>query len=54
MAILTPKEQETFLNIITNKAAVDSWDTWVKDWKSQGGDKVTEEYNKLYEQYTKA
>lgn len=53
VAILGPKEQEIFLNIITNKLPVDAWDTWVADWKSQGGDQVTEEYNTLYEKYTK-
>jgi putative aldouronate transport system substrate-binding protein len=52
MAILGPKEQEVFLNIITNKASVDDWDVWVTDWFAQGGNQVTEEYNQLYQQYT--
>jgi putative aldouronate transport system substrate-binding protein len=54
MATLNPQEQETFLNIITNKAPVSAWDTWVADWKKNGGDAVTAEYNKLYEEDTKA
>jgi putative aldouronate transport system substrate-binding protein len=36
-------EDETFLKIIMGVAPVSSFDTFVKNWKAQGGDKITEE-----------
>lgn len=42
-ANLEKLETETFLKIIMGAAPLDSFDTFVEDWKKQGGDKVTEE-----------
>nr|WP_260504069.1 extracellular solute-binding protein [Paenibacillus illinoisensis] len=36
-------EDETFLKIIMGAAPLDTFDTFVNDWKKQGGDKITEE-----------
>lgn len=36
-------EDETFLKIIMGAAPLDTFDTFVSDWKKQGGDKITEE-----------
>jgi putative aldouronate transport system substrate-binding protein len=36
-------EDETFLKIVMGAAPLDDFDKFVKDWKSQGGDKITEE-----------
>lgn len=40
-------EDETFFKIIMGTAELDSFDTFVKEWKDQGGDKITEEVNGL-------
>ncbi|QJD86882.1 extracellular solute-binding protein [Cohnella herbarum] len=40
-------EDETFFKIIMGTAELDSFDTFVKEWKDQGGDKITEEVNAL-------
>ncbi|MBW7461327.1 hypothetical protein K0U00_45460, partial [Paenibacillus sepulcri] len=42
-ANLTKLEDETFLKIIIGGAPLDSFDTFVKQWKSQGGDKIIKE-----------
>ncbi|CAK4828148.1 unnamed protein product [Aphanomyces euteiches] len=36
-------EDETFLKIILGAAPIDDFDKFVKDWKSQGGDTITQE-----------
>jgi len=43
---LTKLEKETFLKIIMGSAPLDTFDQFVKDWKKQGGDDVTEEIAK--------
>ncbi|MGA2973942.1 MAG: extracellular solute-binding protein [Spirochaetia bacterium] len=42
-ATLKKLEDETFLKIIMGAAPVSTFDTFVKDWKAQGGDQVTAE-----------
>lgn len=36
-------EDETFLKIIVGNAPIETFDTFVDDWKAQGGDKITAE-----------
>ncbi|MCL5996759.1 MAG: extracellular solute-binding protein [Chloroflexi bacterium] len=38
-------EREAYIKIITGGAPVSDWEKFVADWKSQGGDKITEEIN---------
>jgi putative aldouronate transport system substrate-binding protein len=40
-------EDETVMKIILGQASVDSFDKFVKDWKSQGGDEITAEVAEL-------
>ncbi len=40
---LSKLEEETFLKIIMGSAGISSFDDFVKDWKAQGGDTITEE-----------
>lgn len=40
---LKKKEDETFLKIIIGEADVDSFDTFVEEWKAEGGDEITAE-----------
>ena len=40
---LKKKEDETFLKIIIGEAPLDSFDTFVEEWKAEGGDEVTAE-----------
>mgnify|MGYP001205384438 CR=1 FL=1 len=40
---LQKMEDETFLKIIMGVAPLDDFDKFVKDWKAQGGDKITDE-----------
>lgn len=42
-ATLKKLEDETFLKIIMGVAPVSSFDTFVKNWKAQGGDQITAE-----------
>ncbi|MBC8081090.1 MAG: hypothetical protein H7X86_12140 [Gorillibacterium sp.] len=46
--ILYKMEVEAFLKIIYGKASADSFDTFVKDWLSNGGEKITQEVNEWY------
>lgn len=46
-ANLTKLEYEKFIAIIMGES-LDSFDTFVSDWKSQGGDKITQEVNDWY------
>ncbi|MGB8455319.1 MAG: hypothetical protein WCD89_23675 [Anaerocolumna sp.] len=36
-------EDEVFMKIIMNQAPIESFDQFVEDWKSQGGDDITAE-----------
>ena len=40
---LKKMEDETFAKIIMGQSSVDSFDEFVSNWKSQGGDKILEE-----------
>lgn len=40
---LKTMEDETFMKIIMNQAPIDTFDKFVEDWKSQGGDQITKE-----------
>ncbi len=42
-ANLKKKEDETFLKIIIGEADVDTFDTFVEEWKAEGGDEITAE-----------
>ena len=42
-ANLKKKEDEVFLKIIIGEADLDSFDTFVKEWKAEGGDEITKE-----------
>ncbi|MCC3374487.1 extracellular solute-binding protein [Cohnella sp. REN36] len=46
-ANLKKMEDETVLKIILGQASVDSFDTFVKNWKAQGGDEITKEVAEL-------
>ena len=46
-ANLWKMEQEKTLQIIVGKAPISSFDQFVTDWKSQGGDDITKEVQKL-------
>lgn len=49
-ANLKKLEDETVLKIILGQESVDSFDQFVKDWKSQGGDQITSEVAELLKQ----
>lgn len=42
---LQAKEEETFINIIIGNEKIESFDTFVADWKKLGGDAITAEVN---------
>ena len=44
-ANLKKMEEETFAKIITGKADISEFDTFVENWKSQGGDQILKEIN---------
>ena len=44
-ANLKKMEEETFAKIIIGKADISEFDTFVKNWKSQGGDQILKEIN---------
>ena len=44
-ANLKKMEEETFAQIIMGKADISEFDTFVKNWKSQGGDQILKEIN---------
>ncbi|WP_168118554.1 extracellular solute-binding protein [Paenibacillus sp. HB172176] len=46
-ANLKKMEDETVMKIILGQASIDSFDKFVKDWKSQGGDEITAEVAEL-------
>ena len=44
-ANLKKMEEETFARIVMGKADISEFDTFVKNWKSQGGDQILKEIN---------
>ncbi|MCF2720447.1 hypothetical protein LWE69_26200 [Paenibacillus sp. UKAQ_18] len=42
-ANLTKMEQESFIKIVTGAESLDYFDTFVSNWKKQGGDQVIQE-----------
>ena len=44
-ANLKKMEEETFAKIIMGKADISEFDTFVKNWKNQGGDQILKEIN---------
>lgn len=46
-ANLKKLEDATILKIVLGQAPVSSFDDFVKQWKSQGGDQITAEVQKL-------
>jgi len=47
-AYLKKLEQETFSKIIMGQVPLDEFDTFVQNWKSSGGDQITNEVNEWY------
>lgn len=47
-SILDAKEKELFTKIIMGQVSIDEFDKFVADWKSLGGDKITQEVNDWY------
>lgn len=48
LAELETLREETFANIITGVAPLDSYDDYVEEWMDMGGDILTEEANEVY------
>lgn len=46
---LQTMEKQTYTNIIYGKASIDEFDTFVEEWKAQGGDQITQEVNEWYD-----
>ncbi|MFK7696050.1 extracellular solute-binding protein [Paenibacillus sp. HJGM_3] len=46
--LLSQMELETYNKIVLDKLPLDAFDTYVQQWKSSGGDKITEEVNQWY------
>lgn len=46
-SMLEKLEKETFAKIIMNQADIDSFDTFVSDWKAQGGDDIIKEITEV-------
>ena len=49
-ALLTKLESQMLTNVITGQAPISAWDDFVKQWRSQGGDQITEEVNAWYKE----
>lgn len=49
-AYLDKIQDEAFVKIIMGEASIDSFDTFVQDWKNNGGDAITEEVNQWYQE----
>ena len=43
-------EKETYLSIITGEQPLSYFDTFVKQWKEKGGNRITKEVNKMYQE----
>lgn len=46
---LQTMEKQVYTNIIYGKEPIDAFDQFVEDWKSQGGDQITQEVNEWYQ-----
>lgn len=46
---LNKLRDNTFLAIIMGESPVDYFDTFVKQWKAQGGDEISAEVNEWYQ-----
>jgi putative aldouronate transport system substrate-binding protein len=53
-SLLRQSELETFNKIIYNKLPIDAFDTFVSNWKANGGDQITKEVNEWYQSVTAA
>ena len=42
-------QNDAFLKIIMSETSLDTFDTFVSDWKRQGGDEITQEVNAWYQ-----
>ena len=49
-ATLEKLVEETYLKIIMGELPVSEFDTFVENWKSLGGDEITQEVNDWYDQ----
>ncbi|MDI4647105.1 extracellular solute-binding protein [Cohnella hashimotonis] len=47
--LLKKMQMDTFTNIIYGKSSPDEFDSFVKKWKSSGGDDITKEVNEWYD-----
>ena len=47
-AYLEKLENEMLLKTIMGEMSVDEFDTFVQNWKTQGGDQITEEVNEQF------
>ena len=47
-AFLSKLENEAYIQIITGQRKIDEHDNFVKDWKANGGDQLTQEINEWY------
>ncbi|MFD0717559.1 extracellular solute-binding protein [Paenibacillus sp. GCM10027626] len=47
-SVLDAKEKEVFTKIIMNQVSIDEFDKFVEEWKSLGGEKITQEVNEWY------
>lgn len=50
MTTLNFMQEDVFLKIIMSDTSLDSFDSFVSDWKKQGGDQITTEVNAWYQQ----
>ena len=48
LSSLDKLQAETYVNIIMGTQSADSFDEFVTNWKSLGGDQITEEVNEWY------
>jgi putative aldouronate transport system substrate-binding protein len=48
-ALLNKLESEAYLKIIYGEKPLEYFDEFVKEWKTNGGDQVTEDVNKWYQ-----
>ncbi|RKP55045.1 extracellular solute-binding protein [Cohnella endophytica] len=52
-SLLRQSELETFNKIIYGKLPVDAFDTFVSNWKANGGEQITKEVNEWFQSVTK-
>ena len=46
---LQTMEKQTYTNIIYGKEPIEAFDTFVEQWKAEGGDQITKEVNEWYQ-----